>query len=155
MSQTQRYHRVETSERNYSLDNCEFCKCERPDLKNWTRKIYPLNDSEHFLRGTLCDKCCECIANGNAIFFCNVYLGDRAFGGPEEGGWWYDYETIEAVYPTDNLESAQKLKKWLKENEYSNDGRHPVSSVLSDGEYVVRIEFRPGQNSPDRKPHYE
>ena len=28
----------------------------------------------------------------NAEFtYINVYLADRAYGGSEEGGWWYDY----------------------------------------------------------------
>jgi hypothetical protein len=93
-----------------------------------------------------------------------ICLHDREFGGPEEGGWWYDvYE------PDDNLahltkivqtkEEAQKAQVELEqriEREELNKGRRPVSSVCSTGQYVAVI--FPGtypEYLPTARPQYK
>jgi len=89
----------------------------------------------------------------DAVRFVNIYLHDRAYGGPEEGGWWYDVgELLEShAVPSSEAEALAAAK----EQEFSNEGRRPVSSVLSEGIYIVRIDERPGRNYPARRPRYE
>ena len=44
-------------------------------------------------------------------FHLNEYLTDRAFGGPEEGGWWYDtgrFVACHGTYPTVNDAAAAR-----------------------------------------------
>lgn len=87
--------------------------------------------------------------------FVNVYLVDRRYGGPEEGGWYYDVGTAvssEEVLPVNVLTVAQaKRTGCLVENE----GRPPVSSVRSIGRYIVVIEDTPARDYPTERPHYE
>jgi hypothetical protein len=87
--------------------------------------------------------------------YVNVYLIDRAFGGREEGGWYYDCGVIQRVYPT-TYEHADELARRMRESdEFSNEDRPEISSVLSRGRYDVRIETQPGENYPAYRPRYE
>ena len=84
----------------------------------------------------------------------NVYLSDRQYGGPEEGGWWYDTQQIIRAVPT-TLEHATEVKTRM-EKEFSNEGRRSdIGSVLSEGRYDVHIEDQVGQTTPDHRPRYE
>lgn len=102
------------------------------------------------------------------LLYVNVYLVDRAYGGPEEGGWYFDTGELLAVYPVPNavdyqgndvpgtaINLARMLQGALEKTKYSNEGRYPVHSVLSAGEYQVSIDFAPGESYPKRRPHYE
>lgn len=90
--------------------------------------------------------------------FVNVYIRDRAYGGPEEGGWWYD-----TCYPIEEdcqqyrtkqraLTAYEEMKKKYDEE---NEGRPPISSVISRGIYEVRLEAYPAEGWPKSRPHYE
>ena len=91
----------------------------------------------------------------NQPLYVNVYLHDRAYGGPEEGGWWFDTYEIKQVIPVHGLSDAQEIVNRLEDGEYTNEGRRDVSSVLSEGEYIIQIEDTIGMNKPERSPHYE
>jgi hypothetical protein len=87
--------------------------------------------------------------------YVNVYLVDRAYGGPEEGGWWYDTEeAINAIkceaYEVDYRK--QVAQEWCDAQNASRNS--DINSVLSEGKYVVRIEDFVGENSPKEKPFY-
>lgn len=76
--------------------------------------------------------------------YVNVYHAQQAFGGPEEGGWWYDVlEPIESRLchsREEALAEFQKLEeRWEKISKEENQGR-PYHSVLSRGEYRVSVE---------------
>ena len=86
------------------------------------------------------------------VMYVNVYLVDLAYGGPEEGGWWYQHEEPVEILTTTRAES-EALKKKL-EAEYNNEGRPSISSTLSEGRYDVRIEYTAGQDSPAVRPQY-
>lgn len=93
-----------------------------------------------------------------------IYAVDRAYGGPEEGGWYYDYGTPylepEAALhfaAFDNLGKAidyadhlnlKVLPSW-------NMGRAEISSVLSDGRYKALWSEGFPQPFPTEHPHYE
>jgi hypothetical protein len=94
-----------------------------------------------------------------------IYMEDRAFGGHEEGGWYYDTAEL-CTEP----EAAQYLRGFRTEAEamdYANalnqgvvaewnEGRPMVSSVLSEGRYHALInEGMPQPYYPETQPHYE
>ena len=87
--------------------------------------------------------------------FANVYEIDRAWGGPEEGGWWYDCAVpvkSARVFDDNLFEVEAALKAWCAEQ---NEGSPDIGSVLSEGEYVVRLESSPAKAWPEHRPHYE
>lgn len=92
-----------------------------------------------------------------------IYLVDRAYGGPEEGGWWY--ECGEPV-----LEFAAKTRGFARENdayryaetlnqssfiEELNEGRPDIGSVLSRGQYSAVVQEGFPSPFPATRPHYE
>ena len=87
----------------------------------------------------------------------NLYLENRAFGGAEEGGWYYNTglfisclgKSLDPVAA--NVIRAAHAGKLAKLNE----GRPPVSSVRSTGRYEIVIEQRAGESYPNYRPHYE
>ena len=87
-------------------------------------------------------------------WFVNVYLTDRAYGGSEEGGWWYDCGQIVRSVECETKQEANQKAEEMRE-EYSNEGRPEIDSVLSEGRYDVRVEDRPGKDYPSQRPHYE
>lgn len=94
-----------------------------------------------------------------AIYECNL-----AYGGPEEGGWWYDcgqvYIDREAppiiVSKREDIPAArEKLREYIKTAEL-NKGRYDTSSVLCNGYYEVRVfENELPTYFPKERPHYE
>jgi hypothetical protein len=90
-----------------------------------------------------------------APWFINVYEMDRGYGGPEEGGWWYDIRTPVISFPADSKRDAESQLDAIME-EYPSEGDRPVSSVIySGGAYDVRIENHPPVEEPQSIPHYE
>ena len=85
--------------------------------------------------------------------YVNVYEVDRIYGGPEEGGWWYDAGEVMLSERFYDRDAAEARVKELAE-EYPNTGQ--VRSIIySGGDYRIYIEDEPGQNYPDHRPHYE
>lgn len=83
------------------------------------------------------------------LFWVAAYLEDRVYGGPEEGGWYFDrgtlvtdpevYGTLQAFpagLPTREAAAAhaERMREGLAA---LNEGRCPTWSVLSTGIYVV------------------
>ena len=94
-----------------------------------------------------------------------VYLVDRAYGGPEEGGWWYTYGELVRVIRTfpASLEHHvdRPIGRWLERYQQRldatlNRGRRPISSVRSTGRYYVELHDDAAPASyPLVRPHYE
>ena len=98
------------------------------------------------------------------LLYANLYLYDRAYGGSEEGGWWYDtYTPADSdwnIEPTkhglcESVDAAKAaydaLQAWCEEE---NKTRRSPHSVASEGHYVVWLEAWPAEHSPARKPYY-
>ena len=98
--------------------------------------------------------------------YANVYLHDRQYGGPEEGGWFYDtYAPIDGDsdwdesppahghFPTiGHAEKAmEQLVAWCNDQ---NSRRRSPSSMASEGHFVARLESWPAEFEPARRPHY-
>lgn len=88
--------------------------------------------------------------------FVNVYLQNKAYGGPEEGGWYYIYGETERCIPVTTHRQAGRTMR-LVERVLSrwNEGRPSISSVASYGQYVARIEDHPATDYPKIIPTYE
>ena len=92
------------------------------------------------------------------MYYVNEYMVGKGYGGPEEGGWWYDVGTfischLETQYYTDALEITHGLHKSILEK---NADKYPPDSVLNHCDWtVIRIEEEPGKSYPERKPTYE
>lgn len=126
---------------------------------------YPADEHE-------CD--CECATCNPppSLYAVTVYLTDRAYGGPEEGGWYYDcgqpIDFIpEGIEPADlvrifpgtrdgKLDAlAWRAALQVKLDSGINVGRREISSVLSEGMYTAEISSGLPKPYPATIPHYE
>jgi len=91
---------------------------------------------------------------GPAQLWVNVYSVTRHYGGPEEGGWWYDAGEVVASTPADNEDEANQLaatcREKFKDMEWGN-----IYSVNGGVQIRVLVEDQPGEAWPARTPHYE
>jgi len=120
--------------------------------------IYRCHECETYFEGsmhqTYCDKCDSDNVEAQGPFYANVYMVDRLYGGSEEGGWWYDAgRPVESVRFDFKEEAETALQQ--QRGKYSNEGRRPLSSVLSNGEYRVMLEDHFAAPWPQHNPAYE
>lgn len=112
------------------------------------------------------DRCARCQERSErsrrASHLVAVYLVELASGGPEEGGWWYDAGELVRVVKVCRTRSAAedyagRFNELLRSRRWGpNQGRRPISSVLSDGEYRAMVfETTAPEFFPERRPHYE
>ena len=97
-----------------------------------------------------------------SVYIVAVYDCSLAFGGPEEGGWWYRIGTlVRQTRQFRNKERAytysRKLNARLESRTFGpNQGRSDITSVLSDGEYCAEVhQDRCPVGYPEQRPHYE
>lgn len=92
-----------------------------------------------------------------------VFLCDQAYGGPEEGGWYFDCGTRSTEHAPhtqifSNEGAARDYRETLQAllDATDNEGRREISSVLSEGQYraVVWYNYAP-THFPAERPHYE
>lgn len=86
----------------------------------------------------------------------NEYELNRAYGGPEEGGWWYDtgkFVRCHGVFSSweSAFEKREELVEYLAERRVDC---HEPSSVACQGWPSISIEIRPGENFPKTPPRY-
>lgn len=87
-----------------------------------------------------------------------IYEIDRRYGGPEEGGWWYDTGELRRILGVRHNENeaytlARRLNGWLARLQA---GHRDVSSVLySGGRYAIEVheEYAP-RYYPEERPYY-
>jgi len=94
-----------------------------------------------------------------------IYMEDRAFGGSEEGGWYYDTaelcmepEAAQFLRGFNNHEEAADYASELNAEVMPvwNHDRPSTSSVLSEGRYVAMYcEGMPKPHYPEETPRYE
>ena len=88
--------------------------------------------------------------------YVNCYMIDQAYGGPEEGGWWYTIgRPIESRLADDDIEAGDILAERRAYWEEHNLGRPEIYSVISEGRFSVCRESHFARHFPDVKPHYE
>lgn len=86
----------------------------------------------------------------------SVYAVDRCYGGPEEGGWYYDVHAFtgysERVQWDDDAAISAAKERLLRLFD-EDQPRYPISSVCSDGpEYHVWVEGIAGEGDNSRQP---
>ena len=93
------------------------------------------------------------------LFFC-----DRAYGGPEEGGWWFGHglpaSDSEVGFPvTKRFKSRAKAQGYRAriQNRLDrlNETRGDLSSVASEGQYHALIYSTKPRPYPETRPTYE
>lgn len=85
-------------------------------------------------------------------YYVNVYRVTREYGGPEEGGWWFDTGEPVMTQWSPTAEGADQVWEDLRE-QYPDTGKR--DSVLGGDDYSVRIEPHEGKAYPEEYPHYE
>lgn len=88
-----------------------------------------------------------------------LYEIDRAYGGPEEGGWYYDTGELRRplrVFPTDEqaCAAARRCNDWL--HRLQSDVRGVGSVLYRGGRYAARAFERIAPEAfPVERPRYE
>lgn len=90
------------------------------------------------------------------VKFVVIWFNTREYGGPEEGGWWFDTGEPQEIY-TCNTESEVEHFKQVAQQQVDkrNEGRRPLSSVVSTGRYSMSVEDGKPEAYPAVQPHYE
>lgn len=65
-----------------------------------------------------------------------IYHVDLVYGGPEEGGWYFEAGSLTDLTEV-LLETEKNREKLQAICDERNEGRRPLSSVLSEGRYSV------------------
>jgi hypothetical protein len=90
-------------------------------------------------------------------YYVNLYTSGQAYGGPEEGGWWYTYlsheKTLASFRTSDEAEDfAGHVNR--ETNSSCNMGYIPGGS-RGEENYKVLVERHRGKSLPTEVPHYE
>ena len=92
--------------------------------------------------------------------FISAYATTRHYGGPEEGGWWYNCNEClksKPIPPCDDedLEAvlASVIERWCDQFEDEHYG--DIYSVLGGSEVWFALEYHAGQNQSTGRPRYE
>lgn len=85
--------------------------------------------------------------------YVNVYVITRNYGGPEEGGWWYNAgHFLRGWACPEHL--TEEFRSYLEKTfEYLKEG--DIYSVLGGQGVDVIVENQPGQSWPKTRPRYE
>jgi len=89
--------------------------------------------------------------------YVNVYVVERVYGGPEEGGW--DYDAGDPVlssgpWPQDDKRLADirtALEAWV---DIENEGKPAPWSVFAEPMYRVYVETHYAKAFPEETPYY-
>lgn len=93
--------------------------------------------------------------DGKLVWYVVVYEVDRAYGGREEGGWWYDCgEPVHQVVVVGDWADAVKVRDELRASEDWQDTGDVGSVLYSGGCYSVSVEDKPGEAYPQSRPRY-
>jgi hypothetical protein len=98
-----------------------------------------------------------------AFYTVAVYLCDRAFGGREEGGWWYDTgmrcdEFVPVICATREqaYEVRNTLQATLDSGVNADGSNRDLGSVNCVGRFCAEVwDGYPDSHYPTHRPHYE
>jgi hypothetical protein len=85
--------------------------------------------------------------------YVTLYEVSRDYGGPEEGGWWYDWWTPVKTFKARDDRHAERLRDRLQK-------QHPITrprrwESWGDVDPIVMIETERRSMLRDCRPHYE
>jgi hypothetical protein len=112
----------------------------------------------------------------HTIKYANAYLTDRMYGGPEEGGWYYDVgePVMSLPFVCYDESDVDEHGEWFI-SKYDNESREiamgqvydlcvmagvdvPLKEYLKDWRcdgFEVSIEDKPGEYFPKKRPHWD
>lgn len=89
------------------------------------------------------------------ITYLNAYNVNRFYGGPQEGGWWFDAgEPIASVPLRDEEFPSEQWNDYLREK-VGWTSKHDRYSVVGHDDFDVRPEDQFAAPFPQETPHYE
>lgn len=98
----------------------------------------------------------------NGRFMVAIYEISRHYGGPEEGGWWYDSgDLVRLVCVSKNEHDAYRKAGrmqhlWHLFNDKRKNYRNRYSMAYSGGDYQFMVYAGlPPMHFPEVRPHYE
>jgi hypothetical protein len=93
------------------------------------------------------------------VYLVAFYEIDRQYGGPEEGGWWYDSGELVRLHSLEgNKEEAYRKSRRLNGLlRLVQRGRKSVGSVIYDGGRFAAVVYKnkAPDHYPEERPHYE
>lgn len=134
-----------------SGENEEFAEWVEPfaRLLGW---LFPDGPNEQ------CQALCEYmgLTPPNLNYWVNIYELDRNYGGPEEGGWWFNSGKLEKSIPCGKDREVAELVRDTFRKVFTSEANPPLTSMIyNGGAYDVVIETHEGRNWPEERPHYE
>jgi len=133
-----------------NLNLCPVCGIDPED----TKFAFPTDIAEH----RYCNDTGEVHTdeNDDPYWFVTVYEINRAYGGPEEGGWYYDTGRLMGWWQASSCEEAYELADSLENETYRPNG-NSGSVVYVGGDYSFEItRGAPGPEFyPEETPRYE
>ncbi len=102
------------------------------------------------------EKCVYCDRGESRTRYVNAYAVGLCYGGPEEGGWYYDIGTpLESVRVHGSWSDANEARETLRAKLESDYARgHNRYSVLGGDDLEIGIEDAPGEAYPTERPYY-
>lgn len=86
--------------------------------------------------------------------YVNVYRLDREYGGPEEGGWWYDMREAVRSTPVTSEEAGEALAEIVRLTGEFPEGSERFSMAPRGEDFEIVVEECPAQDSPTERRHY-
>ena len=127
------------------------------DTQLHTKEFDYCQDADEFIEGTGAEVFLEDWKEeplpADQLVFVNVYYVTREYGGPEEGGWYYNQSNCVESVPVQNQYSEQ-MAEYMKEK-YAMYAYGNIYSVLGGQEVDVAIEMEPAASETRERPHYE
>ena len=92
--------------------------------------------------------------DGEVVYF-SVYEVTRHYGGPEEGGWWYDLTRLVVTMPFIYSRFALDAFCDSMKPHYQVVPGGDINSVNGGADCFIMIERKPGSRQDLERPHYE
>mgnify|MGYP003400567908 FL=1 len=93
------------------------------------------------------------------MYFISEYQVDRCYGGPEEGGWWYDWnDFVKVIATAGDEDDAYRVCRALNaaaKKEREEGGERDRYSVIGGADVAYHVEDTPGEDQSTEHPHYE
>lgn len=90
--------------------------------------------------------------------FITVYEETLGYGGPEEGGWWYDIGTILEMVQVDTEEQENVIVAMFTKRYNDPDDKflkRGKTSAAGGYDIILAITKDKGRSYPEIRPHYE
>jgi hypothetical protein len=87
--------------------------------------------------------------------YVNAYIISLGYGGPEEGGWWYDvYAPLASIRVSNEEQTIQafNILEDLYKEAWKDEPKR--SSVVSNGDLMITVEDHWAEFEPKEQPHY-